>query len=236
MIRHLIQFQILSYHPDPFLVDRGTLTLNCFVYDHLQVVGKLLTFNRDVIDEVETDSNCDDLVPLLENLVGNQFQVCVGYREQDHSELFSRMRKSDFFNVSIGRFCNDLIFRARDCSYLVDTSEDPNNQCLTSNCSQCKKFYCELDMRYFQGKFSQPPVPPQLSIKLDREAENEEKRKRGRPKGSKSKNIFPQPEALIRRPEVCPKIEIGQGDLNVELVKEEVAVDIRNEVRRIECP
>lgn len=216
------------------MVDRGTFTLNCFVNDSLQVIGKLLTFNRDVIDEVEADSNCDDLVPLLENLVGNQFQVCPGYREQDHSELFSRMRKSDFFYISIDRFCNNLIFRAHDCSYLVDTSEDDQNP--ISNCSQCKKFYCELDMKYCQGNFSKPPAPPQLPIKLDSETENEDKRKRGRPKGSKSKNIFPQPEVQIQRPEVCPKIEKDPDGLNPVLVKKEVTDCLQNEVRRIKCP
>ena len=179
------------------------------------MIGKLLTFNRDVIDEVVTSSEHEELRPLLQNLVGNQYRVCVGFREEDHSELFARMRKLDFFSVSIGRFSNDLIFRARMCNFLVKIENEDEES--PSHCDQCQQFFADLDQKYFQGKYSQPPS---LAVHIPSE---DDKRKRGRPKGSKNKNFVIEPEMEIKVEQISTEVEIkSEFDENDQPVQDEV--------------
>ena len=179
------------------------------------MIGKLLTFNRDVIDEVVTSSEHEELRPLLQNLVGNRYRVCVGFREEDHSELFARMRKLDFFSVSIGRFSNDLIFRARMCNFLVKIETEDEES--PSHCDQCQQFFADLDQKYFQGKYSQPPS---LAVHIPSE---DDKRKRGRPKGSKNKNFVIEPEMDIKVEQISTEVEIkSEFDENDQPVQDEV--------------
>jgi hypothetical protein len=179
------------------------------------VISKLLTFNRNVIDEVVTSSQHKELLPLLQNLVGNRYRVCVGFREEDHAELFARMKKLDFFNVSIGRFSNDLIFRARMCNYLVQIENENEEE--SNHCDECKQFFTDLDHKYFHGKYSQPPS---LVVPIPRE---DDKRKRGRPKGSKNKNFVGETEQEMNVDQETGKVEIKRED-------DEHGKEVENEV------
>jgi hypothetical protein len=190
------------------------LTINCRIDERLRVVAQLLTFNRDVIDQVVTESHYDALSPLIQNLAGNRFKVCVGFRELDNSEIFCRMKKSDFYNVSICRFSNDVVYRARSCNFVVDTSADETSRHKNRRCCECRQFLNELDLKYFHGKLTQPPDPPDLSENFD--SVEAEKRKRGRPKGSKKKNVLCDPEIKQDRSEVDTQDEHFPDDTGIK--------------------
>ena len=186
--------------------------MNCRIDERLRVDAQLLTFNRDVVDQIVTESYGEDLVPLIQNVAGDRFKVCVGFRELDNSDIFSRMKKSDYNDVSICRFSNDVVYRARLCNFVVDTSEDETSLHPNSRCCECRQFFNELDVKYFQGKLSQQPEPPpDLSENFD--SVEAEKRKRGRPKGSKKKNILSEPEI---EPEVDTKEELFPGEIGIK--------------------
>lgn len=163
--------------------------------------------------------NGDKLEIFLSDLQQSRFRACVGFREKHFTELLPYMQNSDFLKLSVGRFDGKMIYRSKYCSFVVEIDSQEQH------CLECGEFYHNLDYSTHTASLSmEPKVPPESN-----EVESE-KRKRGRPKGSKNKafghtnnvsNDVSKDSVIISKDEI--KAEYDEGyDRMQQTAKEEV--------------
>lgn len=174
---------MLSFHPDPFLVDRDAVIANIGIDDRRHFVAKLYSFNRDVLLQVEAElQHLVDLAPVLEVLSQKRYRACLGFKESEFSEALPRLKKSDLLSISSGRFSGEMIFRSKFCNFVaeVDFDADVVDE---RRCNECRQLCVELGLEPHSEK------PEQQQPDLDSSELEVERRKRGRPRGSKTKNF-----------------------------------------------
>ena len=134
-------------NPDPFLRDACAVRLNVAVNNDDALVASMFASNsRHLVKEDELDESLlsKDLEPFIQNLIGKRYSSCQGYDFEAEYEVFVRIRKTDLPNLLIERYDGNVVFRARECSYVVESDE--------RQCEACKGLYADLDQKYCMGR------------------------------------------------------------------------------------
>ena len=197
---------IIQPQNDPFYIDQALLHANIQVSDSGALEATVLTPNREIIHKISV-KEFDDLNEVL-NKFNQDLSSCSGFNWNDTrlGTLFQRLRKSDIDSSLIERFNGDIIYRSRSCQFVFDNNSRSEEEVFfTTQCSQCQNYLIDLDKKYMGGTILKPPTEED-----SKEAKKEfldsdespivtqeqtdsfqlEKKKRGRPKGSKNKNYF----------------------------------------------
>ena len=196
---------IIQAKNDPFYVDQALLHANIQVSNSGVLEGTILTPNREIIHKIPL-KEFNDLDEVLDKLK-QDVSSCTGFSWNDPrlGTLFQRLRKSDIDSSLIERFNGDIIYRSRACQYVLDNSSEEVFDAFTTQCLQCRNYLIELDKKYMGGTILTPHAEEDGALEpknelLDTEDTSVaqesfegvqlEKKKRGRPKGSKNKNYF----------------------------------------------
>ena len=205
---------IIQPQNDPFYIDQALLHANIQVSDSGALEATVLTPNREIIHKISVKEFDDDLNEVL-NKFNQDLSSCTGFNWNDTrlGTLFHRLRKSDIDSSLIERFNGDIIYRSRACQFVFDNSSSGSSRsseegmCFTTQCLQCQNYLIDLDKKYMGGTILKPPTEATDSIEAKKEFLDSdespaiitqeqtdgfpvEKKKRGRPKGSKNKNYF----------------------------------------------
>ena len=173
---------ISSKYPDSqFLVDQSSLRLNIKLsLDMTVLICSLLTYNREVVRrvEVKTAEMGREVGKLVEDLLGERYHCCAGLAL---TPSFSKMEKSDVLQLMIEKYDGRMVYRSRQCSFVVDqekaTAEQMGEES-RGHCPHCRILSLALASK--DPSFSEDS-PGQLESDLD------SRRKRGRPKGSRKR-------------------------------------------------
>jgi len=175
---------IYSKYPDSkFLVDQSSLRLNIKLSLDLTVlICTLLTYNREVVRrvKVKTGEMEREIGKLVENLLAERYHCCAGLTL---IPSFSKIEKSDILQLMIEKYDGRMIYRARQCSFIVDqektTRDEQTGEERPEHCPHCRILSLALASKD-PSSFSDDS-PGQLESDLD------SRRKRGRPKGSRKR-------------------------------------------------
>ena len=149
---------------DPHLLDYGCVRINCFVDAQLRIIIVKLSWNREIIEEVICKDINAELQHSINELLHNEPYIpCKGFSDQ-HSDglfdIFARLRKNDIPFILLEKYNGGLIYRSRNCSYVIESSkiqseEEAHNQSIFKNrCKNCQEFYTLIDNKYGYGQFA----------------------------------------------------------------------------------
>ena len=124
--------------------------------DLSSVEATLMTWNRQKL--LSTTFGEEDCKNLIQSMIkGDRFKACRGFDDvncNELMELFSRIRKIDIGSILIEKYDQMLVFRSRECKYVIDAdSEDEIAADNGAQCSQCRKLIADLDAKYAGGSF-----------------------------------------------------------------------------------
>ena len=193
---------VSSKYPDSkLLIDQSSLRLNLAVgQDDRQLECRLLTWNREVVRQtmVQQAGLAREVGHLVEDMLGERFTCCNGLTLA--STVLPDLRKTDIPHILLEKYDGQLVYRARECSYIVDqeTNGVGGGKERREHCPHCRLLSSSLAAR--AGSLLQEPA----------REERGERRKRGRPRGSSKRAIVEEEE------------EAGE-----ELVMEELVAEVR---------
>ena len=173
---------ISSKYPDSrFLVDQSSLRLNIRLGQDLTVlICTLLTYNREVVRraEVRTTEMAKEIGILVEDMLGERYRCCAGLTL---TPSFSKIEKSDILQLMIEKYDGRMVYRARQCGFVVDRERiaaEEGGEESREHCSHCQILSLALASK--DPSFSDKS-PGKLESDLDG------RRKRGRPKGNRKR-------------------------------------------------
>ena len=207
---------------DPFYTDQGTLHANIQIIDASTLRVVLLTPNRNVIEDHNVSMSNSEVEQILQRLVEQKYVPCVGFdsNHQTYRNLLQRLRKSDIDGTLIEKYNGNIIFRSRSCQYTF-VSNDEND--IADQCQNCYDYIVELDSKYLGGAIFAKPIDP-ISIpkaetnvitQVEINDDDQGKRKRGRPKGSKNKNYY---------------LDLVMSDNNSKVLNTSTDIDVKDEL------
>lgn len=210
---------------DPFYVDQALLHANLSVNDEGVLEFSLLSPNRELIRDIAQVYDLNSELPvLLKELSDSELESCSGFQWQDPrlGTLFQRLRKSDIDTTLIERYNGSIIYRSRTCKYSYNKVDDWNEKLsfFTNQCKNCQTYLSDLDVKYTGGQILKTSATlSDESLEQEKTViSDDNKRKRGRPKGSKNKSY------LIPIEEEDVKLEKTENDENDD-PSERVLVD-----------
>ena len=178
---------VSSKYPDSkFLIDQSSLRLNLAVApDDRQLECRLLTWNRQVVRQttVQQAGLAREVGHLVEDMLGERFTCCSGLTVT--STVLPHLRKADIPHLLLEKYDDRLVYRARECSYIVDqeTNGVGGGRESREHCPHCRLLSSSLAAR--AGSLLQEPAGE----------ERGERRKRGRPRGSSKRAVVEEEEA-----------------------------------------
>lgn len=167
---------VSSKYPDSrFLIDQSSLRLNINLADEGELLScRLLTCNREVVREsdVAPGQMAREVGELVEDMLGERYHCCGGLTLAPTS-LLPHLRREDIPHILIEKYDGRLVYRARECGYIVDQETSGPSQESREHCPHCRILSSSLRVR------------GGTQVTLTEPEERGEKRKRGRPKGGR---------------------------------------------------
>jgi len=115
---------ILSKYPDSsLLVDMCSLRLNIHLgCDDTVLDCRLMTYNRELVRMVEVTHAgiAKDLRDILEDMLGERYHTCCGLTLSSPHITSLCLIKEDIPLLLIEKYDGRLVYRSRDCQYIVD--------------------------------------------------------------------------------------------------------------------
>jgi len=175
---------VFSKYPDKFLYDQSSLRMNVKMSDDMKLFCEVLTNNRELVREAAVENIEIDIKAIMDDLNEARYQTCVGLPSEGQDNILQKIRKSDIPNLLLEKYNGSLIYRARDCRFVVDCKIGE-----TLHCMQCRLMGVELDEKYSKSRSLSDFVVPDDAVDEDLGGTlvSNSKKRRGRPKGSKNK-------------------------------------------------
>lgn len=97
----------------------------------LHFTARLLTANHHVVSELVDEHDESKLLNLVDCVVENsRYRVCCGMKESDSEDFLEKLKKSEFFRITLTCYADEIYVRAKNCKYLVDLSITKDDLCI----------------------------------------------------------------------------------------------------------
>jgi len=198
--------RVSSKQPDRFLVDDSVLHLNIRVSEDKKLSCELLGHNRQLYNQTELDrERLVDVGLIIEDLARDRYKSCEGLA-LDHAQMdkyFDQLNNTDLGHLLIEKYDNNIVYRSKSCGFIIDREEsvEGGNGVCSNNCPECVILAsCLLDT---------------LDIKPGHKVSHG-KKKRGRPKGSRTKHSIENVNELKKTVKIEESIKRGEVKVEVE--------------------